>query len=188
MPIVPSFPSGMESINYVYTTQQEVEVFISQLGAVAFSDDNKDGIAEINVWATMAVYATREVDLYCNRFYDPSGLFPSYLVHEWGTVICCYRVCKRRNNPSPEGLQDDYNETISRLEEVRDGKLKIPGVPVRNTRQPVMSNMSINDWFPYAKVRRDPITSVGPATPTSFTDPAPAYLYGWPGFTGYLGP
>jgi phage gp36-like protein len=177
----------MESINYVYATQAEVEVWASQQGLQAFTTDDKSGIAPINLWATAAVYATRDVDLYCGRFYDPSALYPSYLVHEWAVFICAYRVMKRRGNPAPDSVLEDYQETIERLEMIRDGKLKLPGVPVRNTHAPTLTNYSINDNWGFAKLRRDPVTSVGPLTPTSMVETAWPGICGWPGFTGYYG-
>lgn len=176
-------PSGMEQVLYLYTSQLEVEVLMSQLGAAAFSDDNKDGIAELNVWVTMALYATRQVDLYCNRIYAAANLYQSYWVHEQATILCCYKVCKRRNNPVAESLEDDYNSAVQSLTDIRDSKMLIPNISPINTFVPAVNQPSVNDYFSDNKLRQ--ITSISTANPNPLTPSDPAQLFQYPyGFYG----
>jgi hypothetical protein len=164
----------LETLNYLYTSQAAVEeLYLTTTGSPAFTSDNKTNIPRPSLWTSICSYATRKVDLYCwQAGYDPNWLATSWIVRNWATTIATRMLCKRRLNSVPEALEDEYQEAVGDLENIRKGMMKIPGLPIRSNRFPAMSNYIIDDNFTVEKLRKQSITSSGGDSPNTQQDVA----------------
>lgn len=156
-----------------YTTRQQVELLLSRYGAMTFADDNRDGIAEPDVWNMILGEASREVDLYLTRWYSPQDMKNNRWIKYITTWIAAYLLTLRRGNP---GLfKGRYEMIISWLERIFTGIMQVPDLAWKEDLSPSLSNMVVDDRFQIAKVRVQPGVSTGGKSSRQHADP----MQGW---------
>ena len=164
----------METLQYVYTSQTEIERLMSQLSAELYVDDTGIGQAtDPLIWTDVIYQATDTVNIYAQKFYGEDVLAHSSWVHRIATWIAAHFLTQRRGNPGT--YSSYYDEAIALLERVANGSLQIPRTAIRGAVIPSMSNFTIDDRFPINKIRVQPSTSVG-GTSTE-QDLAPSYFF-----------
>jgi hypothetical protein len=118
---------------------------------------------------------TSKVKLYCNAAYDDSQLKLSGTVLDWATICAARFLAKRRAQPCPKGIEDDYQEAIDEMRQVQSGQLRIEDIGTRGVDWPAMSNVIVNPG--YDVVRARVIQQISEQTPTAYNQ--------WPDWASY---
>jgi len=120
-----------------YTSEDEMKQLFGEEGVSLRMDDVDVDEYEDTITDIIAD-ATETCDLYLRARYDQSDLATSKWVRRRATFIACYYLSRRRGNPAEYVTQ--YEEARADLEDVKDGDLLLPGVPVSASMTPTMSN------------------------------------------------
>lgn len=148
-----------ETLNYVYTTEAEIQRIWSPQGVLLRTDADEDGVSDDGV-ITDAVYdATDTVNLYCETWYSPNDMAENQWVRRNATWIAAHLISLLRGDPGYYHAR--YERCIEFLERVNEGKLQIPRLPFRFDMQPAMSNLRVDQRYTTKKIRVQPSTSVG---------------------------
>ena len=131
------------------------------------ADHDEDGVADTGVLDDCINQATEEIDLYVATRYERSDLADSNLVNRWATLFAAYFLTTRRGNPTPNSWEIEFQRIIELLQDVNDGKKKIPGIPLRADMRPSMSNLTIDRRYRRSTVRVTPTNSTD--APTTLT-------------------
>lgn len=145
-----------------FCTQADLEAVLSAHGVRLRLDDDQSGTAtsgEIAYLTLIRGWASETVLMYCNDRYAPSILATSPLVNGWTTYLAAYELCFRRGNAVPDPIQAQAERTEDTLREIQEGRLRIPGVPVRRITAPVWSNVRFNPHFQFNTIRVERRTS-----------------------------
>lgn len=153
---------------YLFTSQQEIERLWSSMGAELLADDDQDGNAEDGVWDDIIYEATETVSMYCQKRYLGAALASSPWVHRAATVLGAYFLSSRRG--LPERYEDRYQRVMSLLEEVLNGRLRIPNLALSSQQTPALSTYVVDDRFSQKNIRTVPGNSVGTRTADQHTD------------------
>lgn len=99
--------------------------------------------------------ASAIIDEHCYFLYDPVNLQGVDWVRHRTADIATFLLCERRGNPVPQSIARKYEYAMDRLQKIQLGIRQIPGVPVRKSAAPVMSNVRVRlDPFPRVVVER----------------------------------
>lgn len=109
---------------------------------------------------------TSEVKLYCNQRYDDQELKKAGSVLDWATIIASRFLAKRRLQPCPKGLEDDYKEVVKRLEKVQAGVLAIEDIGTRGVDWPTITNITVNPAYDFQRARVE--VNMSEQTPTAY--------------------
>ena len=156
----------------VYTSKEEIETLFSIAGVVNRTDDIPREKAD-QFWASLCETASREIDLYLERFYWPADLATHRLVRYWTTLVACHLLSERRGNPAQFATR--YERILDMLQQIYLGIRQVPGLPLKAELAPAMSNLRIDDRFAVHKIRVVPQISVGRSYPGQQIDPS--YLW-----------
>ncbi len=144
----------------------DMENILSAAGMNLRNDDNPP-----TVWGNSIAYATSEINRYLLRRYDMNVLAVNFWVSQQAAIGACWKLCKRRGNKAPAGLNEDWkgeNGVIAALKEIRQGLADVPDAPARRQACPVMSNVFVAvSPEPHVRVRRALSTTTGGA-PTAY--------------------
>jgi hypothetical protein len=150
----------VEALAYTYTSQDEIENQLSEIG-VQLRLRDLTGIDSANYITRLVGEATDVVNQYVMGFYDEDVLANSLWVRAHATWIACVLICRRRGQPVPKSLIEQYNEVIEDLKAVRRGEIQIPRLPTSSNMLPAMSNLRVDDRFYSRKIRVNPSISAG---------------------------
>lgn len=131
----------------------EMQRLLSTVGVTEFADHDDSGAADTDVVEDCINQATEEMRMYCWRYADDT-LATSTLANRWATVLACYFLTTRRGNPPPDSLAMQYGDVMAKLELVRIGTLKLPGIATKANYSPAFSNLIIDRRWPDSRVRR----------------------------------
>ncbi len=148
------------------TTALSVQPLAAAIPANAIAFDNGNNLVMANRLAKGCSYGTAQVKLYCCNRYNDSDLVNSWSVNRWATVIAGRWVAKRLCRSCPEGIDEDFEETLNELKAVRIGNLCIEDIGTRTSGWPFLSNVTVNPAYDYAKIRVEP--SLSEQTPTQY--------------------
>ena len=148
-------------------TTLTVSALGSAINSGAIAKDNG-----VNVWLAAMMtractHATARVKLYCAGRYEDTSLKLSWSVNLWATKIAAYWLSKRLYRAPPQGIKDDYDETMDELRMVKDSELNIEDIGTRTSGWPAFSNVTIDLLSPIRRVRVEP--SISEPTPTQFS-------------------
>jgi hypothetical protein len=104
-------------------------------------------------------YGTGQVKLYCCSRYNDSDLASSPVggsPNRWATIAACKWLCKRQGQACPQGIEDDWEEALTELRQVRVGMLQIEDIGTRSANWPFISNMTLDIQYDYNKLRVEP--------------------------------
>lgn len=144
--------------DYIYTSRDEMERILSQIG-VNLRIDDLDVAGSEGALESFYIDATLTIDTYVQHYYEPQDLYSSYWVRLRASWLACYYLSQRRGNPALFQLR--YNQILEELERVQLGELVIPGLPTRFDLTPAMSNIVIDERFTIDKIRVHPSISTG---------------------------
>lgn len=155
------------ALTYQYTSRTEIQDLLSYSGVkLRLGDDGSDSLssAELARVVNAVNIATAKCNLYLLERYDASHLNDSWIVHHWATVIAARWLCKRRGNPVPESIEDEYEEIIEELTAVKQGEMSLGDVPQREADQPTWSNVTVDDRYRVKRIRvQRPISEQSPS-------------------------
>ena len=111
-------------------------------------------------------YATSQVKLYCCARYDDSQLATCWSCNRWATVLGSRWLCKRRAQPCPKSIEEDWKETKEEMQAIQQGKLLLEDIPLRTSGFPFLSNVTVDIRYDYARIRvEQPLSEL---TPTQY--------------------
>lgn len=151
---------AVETLQYVYTSQDEIERLFSVVG-VSLRVTDLGGQNRNTYWTEVCSEATDIINQYCNVFYDADDLANSRWVRSRATWIALVLLCRRKGNSPPAGIMNRYNEIMEELNKVLLGIFQIPRVPTTSNMLPSMSNLRVDDRFYTRKLRVNPNISTG---------------------------
>ncbi len=111
-------------------------------------------------------YATATVKRYCCGRYNDSQLAQTWSVNDWTRKLAGYAICKRRMQPSPQGVNEDYQAVMNELRMVQCSAMNIEDIGTRTAGWPFLANNTVDISYNVAKTRSQPSISEG--TPTYF--------------------
>lgn len=149
----------VESLNYTYTTQVEIQRLMTSAGYTEYTTDDQ---VPADVLADAINQATDEVNTYLHRWYAESDLADNRRVRTLATYLAAYHLTQRRGEEAR--YANEVEEARKYLQEVHDGLKQLPRCPQRADLAPCHSNYVIDDRFAKQKVRVQSETSTGPAT------------------------
>lgn len=157
---------GLASVGQVGDTTLTVAPLSAGVNAEATATDTGVNVATAARMAKGCKYATAEVKRYCCNRYDDSVLATSWSVNWWATVIASRWVAKRRRQPTPEGLKEDYEKVEKELLMVLNGAMCIEDIGTRTSGWPFITASTIDVRYDIVKARVEPQLSEG--TPTQY--------------------
>jgi hypothetical protein len=158
----------VETLSYVYTSENEITRLISQTG-VALRVSDLTGTEKTTYWVEVTEEASDFINQYCTN-YDPADMADSRWVRSRATWIALVLLCRRRANPVPDSIIQRYEEILEELRLILAGVLQIPRLDPVSDTLPTMSNQRVDDRFRHRKLRTNPTISVGRTTPDQDLD------------------
>lgn len=147
------------SLATVYCTRTEVEAILSSAGVMARLDDGTSNSAAQAV--AVIEQASETVNIHCCRRYAVAALATSPWV-KWATAtIAARNACRRRANPVPGAIEQDYDEVMEKLKQILSAQLDLPNIAPAHDETPAVSNYTIDSRFHRSKIRRVWATSTG---------------------------
>ena len=104
---------------------------------------------------------SEKIDMSIAKRYDTSAIANHRWVKWCCAVISAVFLCRRKGWPVPTSLNQEYEEYLQQLADIRAGDLDIEGVPDRNTPIPSMSNLHIDRRYRTGKQRVEVTVSTG---------------------------
>jgi len=150
---------AVETLDYTYTTQSEVERICGRNAALLHMDDTGEGLAETSVWDDVIDEATDTINLYCEQTYDCSAMADNKWVRRQASYLAAFFLFQRRGDPGHFHLH--YERIMQNLENIRTGKMQIPRLGTREDLTPALSNYVVSDWYRVTKIRVQPSISTG---------------------------
>jgi len=145
------------ALSILYTSQQDMEDFLSPLGVRVRADHDADGAlsaAEQRAITYAVNGGTETILFYTYSRYDPAVLANSWSVNRWATYFACYQLCCERVDPIPETLITLIEDATTKLEQIQLGRhAGLPGIPVRRTQAPVWSNVRVDPLYQFKCIR-----------------------------------
>lgn len=87
------------------------------------------------------------------RYQSAAALQSSQAVVDWATVIAARWLRKRRAQPCPQGIEDDYKEAMKEILMVAAGQLQLGDLGTPVPEWPAWSNCRVDPRYWYDKVR-----------------------------------
>lgn len=116
-----------------YCTVQNIQDRLSLVGVTLRVDDDP------TVVDAVIKNASTKINFYCFGKYSPEVLAANDWVTERCTDIATCILCKRRGNPCPQSVADDFDAAIADLQLIRTGAAQIPDAAQRKGQCPVLS-------------------------------------------------
>lgn len=149
----------VETIQYLLTSQVEIERIWSEEAALDRADDDNDGQAETDVWSDIITEATDECGFYLEMWYDPADYVNNAWCRRAASVCGAFFLSQRRGMEAQ--YVSRYERIIAKLEAIAAGRLQIPRLPQRADLTPSMSNYSVSNQYAVSKIRVQPSISTG---------------------------
>lgn len=121
-----------------YCTVSDIQNRLSADGVTYRTDDTPP-----TTYGDVIDEASREIDLYCIQHYSETDMSTNRWVKHAAATIAAFLLCERRGNPPPVGIASKYERLIERLERIRLGQMRIPGLQPRRTDVPTLSQPRI---------------------------------------------
>lgn len=146
-----------------YCSITDVDAILSSVGEIARLDDDDSGVADAANVTAVIEQATEEVNLYLCRRYEAATLATSAWVKYCTAVVAAWLASRRRGNPPPEILDEEYKRYLEQLKQIQNGQLDVPYVNPQFDMTPATANYTVDSRFDRAKIRKIAATSTGGA-------------------------
>ena len=143
----------------VSDTSISVTALGSAIASGAIAKDNGVNVWLAGLMSKACVYGTDRVRMYCLDRYDDNVLINSWTVNQWATKIAAYWLAKRLYRSAPQGIKEDYDETMEELKAVQANELNIAGLGTRTSGWPAFSNVTIDLVSDLRRVKVEPLIS-----------------------------
>lgn len=140
----------------VYCTQTDVERILSVTGVRDRLDDDQDGYVSTAEQARMTEICedvSDTVDFYCWDRYSPDQLSLSSWVLKRSAELAAYFLCTTRANPVPQSIMDRAQKAEDWLEQVHEGRYRIPSCVLRRSQAPVWSSIRADPRYNWRVLR-----------------------------------
>ena len=176
--------TAVEPVPELLSSREEVESILSADGINLRIDDDLDGVTDGTSGSAndteklIDALVEASDEGYENLWrYTPENLCTSRWVRRRCSYIAAYILSIRKGNPSL--YEDKYHQYLKEFRMVRKGLKHIPRLSPKRSYQPTMSNVIVDQWYGYAKLRTTQELNEGPDDPKQFPDTL-AYGYrGW---------
>ncbi len=161
----------LTAVATVGSTSLTVAALPVAIAALAQAQDSGVNLATAQRLTKGCQYGTSQVKLYCNNRYDDSVLAQSWSVNRWSTYLAGRWVAKRRGQTAPKGIEQDVEEALDELRQVRTGMLCIEDIGTRTSGWPFISNVTVDIGYNITKVRvEQPISELTPTQYGQYVD------------------
>ena len=143
----------------VYCLEADIERYLSAQGVTDFADHDEDTVRDTGVVTDCIEQASQEIELFLIEKHVEADLKLSKLVERWCTVMAARFLCQRRGNPVPASLEEEFEQVRVYLQAVREDRLSLPGIQLRDRQTPVWSNVHVDHRYRWRKLRRQPNSS-----------------------------
>jgi len=141
-----------------YSSQAEVYRMLGEVATDLLSDDvSRDDRSFI--WQEILGSATSTIDLYLHQFHKPTALTNSNFVRRRATTLAAHLISSRRGNAPL--FSDQVDRIYSELDELRSGRLTLPGVEEIGFFGPLVRNYELETYRRYHPLRVESSTSTG---------------------------
>jgi phage gp36-like protein len=130
----------------MYCTQADLEAAWSVSDLLAAVDDDGDETLSPEELAIIA----RAIDRAANRMnaalemrYRLASLAGSGWCRDCNAALALYLLATRRGAPPPDAIEEQYEAYLRDLEEIRGGRLKVPGVAESLPLGPSVTNFRV---------------------------------------------
>ena len=146
-----------------YSTITDMESILGSQSIIQGTNDEDSATQAATAEVTNSInWADARIKGYVSLRYDVDVLTSAIDWLRWcSATFACVKMFRRRGNPLPPGLEDDYNEFTKLLIDIHDGKGEIPGATLKNEPGLVMSNLRFDPRFKYRKIRVEQGISAG---------------------------
>jgi len=151
-----------------FCTRSDIEAIWSPQAVLRAADDDHDGALS----ATEETYIDRAIERAAGRMsaalemrYALADLDGNSWCRDASAALAAYLLATRRGNPAPDHIQEQYEAYLSDLDEIRLGRLKVPGVRETYEASPTVTNFDTQLTAGRSKVRRVHQTSTGQPPP-----------------------
>jgi phage gp36-like protein len=139
------------AIDWTYCEGEDVINLLGFDGVEAFaSHDERGSDATLQ---DCVEQGADEINLCVLARYPAAAVKGNRLLKRWNSMLAAFFVCERRGNPVPASIAAECERIMARLEDVRIGKLRIPGVPMIGPNVPALSNLVVDRRYPRTQVR-----------------------------------
>lgn len=127
-----------------WATQSDVESILSPHGVASMADDDDDGTGDAGIVSAMLERASAlMIEPKIARTYILSETTSNdFLKWAQATIAACM-LSARRNMPAPSQLESDQQQILDFLDQVRQGRERLPNQPDSFDYKPTVSNMKI---------------------------------------------
>lgn len=135
-------------------TSLTVSALPGQINAGAVAIDGGVNAFELARITKAINYASSKVNDYVlPRYQSPAQLVTSWTVNRWATILACCWLAKRRGQPVPSSLMDDYKEAMEEMLKVSAGQMQIGDIGTPVAEWPAWSNVTVDHRYWTRKVR-----------------------------------
>ena len=174
-----------EPLPTLLSSRAEVESIFSEIGIKLRIDDDLDGVTDgtggtaNDTQKLIDALVEASDEGYENLWqYKPEDLALSLWVRRRVSYIACHLISIRKGNPGQ--YCDKYEQYLQQFKDVRRGKKQIPRLAKTRLYTATMSNVVVDHWHGYQKLRTMTEASEGATDPRQFEDRIPFRgYYGW---------
>lgn len=149
----------VETLPYVYATQQSIENLYSAAAVLLRGDDNDDGTLDAGLLTDVIDTATDTTNFYILPLYEASRANDNLWVRSRTTLIACWLLSQRKGDAAQ--FQTRYERVMAELEQVNKMQHFIPRLPLSSNLAPGVSNYHVDDRYVIAKTRVQQTISSG---------------------------
>src|SRR6185369_6058368 len=142
---------------------------LSVAGVRSRLDDDQDGYVTAAEQARLTDIITdvsETVDFYCYDRYSQDKLAGSNWVKARATELATHFLCTTRANPAPESVIERATKAEQWLEQVHEGRYRIPGCALRRSQAPVWSSLRADPRYNWKVLRVEQAYSSSDQTTT----------------------
>lgn len=163
--------------NAYYSSEAEVMRMLGESGIEAMLEDWESSDTS-PVWKQILRTVDSRIDQYAGQRYDRSSIVDNDYIRTNATLLACHLLSMRRGNPGT--YINESNRIQDELDQIRVGRLHIPGAGTRANFAPQVRNQRMTA-FPFHPLRTIYSKSTGTDNP-----PVGINYYSWePFFYGY---
>lgn len=136
-------PAGVETLEFTYTSQPEIDSIFSELGVNLRLEDKYSNKGPALYLEDVIDEATDTINQYCEWRYYPEDMAKNRWVRRRASWLAAYMLAQRRGNPKQFSTR--HKQIIAELENINDAKLQIPRLPLRVYFVPEYANLVVDD-------------------------------------------
>lgn len=139
-----------------WCTISEIEDLMSAPGVSnSTNDTGGNAVADATITDNAIERGQSKLAQYLNQKYDTAAITSANVWVKWATAtFAAVEIMRRKGGMVPPGLQEIFEEYITILEKVAAGLTTIPGLYPRSSPGIAVSNITVDNAYRRAKIRR----------------------------------